>query len=118
MNNSLTLVGMVGGDPETRTFPSGSKVTKFSVAVKEFSSTEKEPKDMWIDVEAWNGVGERVLAAVTKGREIVVDGRLAISEYDSQAKDGTALKVSKPVLKLGSFYLTAFRPKGKAKKEA
>jgi len=117
MNNQLILVGHVGQKPETKAFASGSKVTKFSVAVKEFSNKDESDKPLWIDVEAWNGVGDRVVASVIEGREILVSGRLAVNVYDAVAKDGTPMKMSKPVLKLGSFHLAGPKP-GPRKKSA
>lgn len=103
MNNSLTLVGHVGKDPQTKSF-GDNKVVKFSVAVKEYSSNTEEEKTMWIDVDAWNGLGDRVLKTITKGREVVVYGRLAMSSY-SKDVDGTPVQVTKPVMKLTSFHL-------------
>ena len=80
MNNNITIVGHVGQNPHAVSFgDTGNKVVKFSVAVKEFSSNSDENKTMWLDVDAWNGLGERVLKTVTKGREVVVNGRLALS---------------------------------------
>ena len=38
-----------------------NKVVKFSVAVKEYSANADEEKTMWIDIDAWNGLGDRVL---------------------------------------------------------
>ena len=109
MNNSLTLVGHVGKDPQTKSF-GDNKVVKFSVAVKEYSSNTEEEKTMWIDVDAWNGLGERVLKTITKGREVVVYGRLAMSSY-SKDVDGTPVQVTKPVIKLTSFHLCGRVPR-------
>ncbi len=108
MNNSLTLVGHVGKDPQTKSF-GDNKVVKFSVAVKEYSSNTEEEKTLWIDVDAWNGLGERVLKTITKGREVVVYGRLAMSSY-SKDVDGTPVQVTKPVMKLTSFHLCGPKP--------
>jgi single-strand DNA-binding protein len=105
MNNSLVLIGHVGQDPEAVHFNGDKKVVKFSVAVKEFSPKD-EDKTMWVDVEAWNGVGDLVTKTITKGREVVLNGRLAVANYTTTTKDGTAKEVSKPILKLSSFYLT------------
>jgi single-stranded DNA-binding protein len=51
MNNSITVVGHVGQNPVSVSFESSdNKVVKFSVAVKEYSSSD-EDKTMWIDVD-------------------------------------------------------------------
>ncbi len=111
MNNSITLVGHVGQKPQTVSFgDTGNKVVKFSVAVKEFSSNTDEDKTLWIDVDAWNGLGDRVLKTVTKGREVVVHGRLTTTTY---IKDDGPIKkqITKPVIKLTSFHLCGSAPR-------
>lgn len=105
MNNTITIVGYVGQDPHVISFgDTGNQVVKFSVAVKDFSANTDENKTLWLDVDAWNGLGERVLKAVTKGREVVVHGRLAISTFSKEV-NGVKVEVSKPVVKLSSFHL-------------
>jgi len=106
MNNSITIVGHVGQKPTTKIFESGKKVVKFSVAVRDFSTVKEDPQTMWIDVQAWNGVGDRVAAHITKGREVVVQGRLAIDEYIDQE----GRKVKKPVINLTGFHLCSKKP--------
>jgi single-stranded DNA-binding protein len=87
----------------------GNKVVKFSVAVKEFSSNTDEEKTLWLDVDAWNGLGERALKTITKGREVVVHGRLALSTYTKE-EDGVKKQITKPVVKLTSFHLCGKKP--------
>jgi len=110
MNNSITIVGHVGQNPHTVSFgDTGNKVVKFSVAVKEFSSNTDEDKTLWIDVDAWNGLGERALKTITKGREVVVNGRLAIATYPKEV-NGVKVQMTKPVIKLTSFHLCGKKP--------
>lgn len=110
MNNSVTLVGHVGQKPQAVLFgDTGNKVVKFSLAVKEFSPNTDEEKTLWIDVDAWNGLAERVLATITKGREVVVNGRLTLSTYTKE-EDGIKKQITKPVIKLSSFHLCGRRP--------
>ena len=110
MNNSIFIVGRVGQNPTVKTFgDTGNRVAKFSVAVKDYSANTDEEKTMWIDVDAWNGLADRVLKTVTKGREIVLNGRLAMSTY-SKESGGMAIAIRKPVIKLTSFQLCGKRP--------
>ena len=110
MNNQITIVGHVGQAPTSVSFKdSDNKVVKFSVAVKEFSNKTDEVKTMWLDVDAWNGLGQRVLDTITSGREVVVTGRLAISEYTKEI-NGVKVKMSKPLIKLTSFHLCGKKP--------
>ena len=113
MNNTITIVGHVGQEPLTKTFgDTGNKVVKFSVAVKEYSSNKDEENTMWIDVDAWNGLGDRVMQTITKGREVVINGRLAISTYQKEV-NGTKVEMSKPVIKLTGFHLCGKKPTAK-----
>lgn len=110
MNNQITVVGHVGQKPQTVSFgDTGNKVVKFSIAVKEFSSNSDEEKTLWLDVDAWNGLGERVLKTITKGREVVVYGRLALSTFTKE-EDGIKKQITKPVIKLTSFHLCGKKP--------
>jgi single-strand DNA-binding protein len=107
MNNQITIVGHVGQNPIERSV-ADDKVVKFSVAVKEFS-TNNEKKTLWIDVDAWNKLGDLVMENVTKGREVAITGRLGINQFTKE-EDGVVVKVSKPVIKLTSFHLCGARP--------
>ena len=110
MNNQVTLVGHVGKDPTAKSFDdTGNKLVKFSMAVKEYSSNSNEEKTLWIDVDAWNGLADRVLATITKGREVVITGRLAINSYPKEV-DGVTVQMTKPVIKLSSFHLCGPKP--------
>ena len=108
MNNQLTLIGHVGQTPRNVVFgDSKNAVAKFSLGVKEFGN--KEESTMWIDCDAWNGVGERVMEYVTKGREVVVTGRLVINHFKKEV-DGVTVEVSKPILNVLSFHLCGPKP--------
>ena len=110
MNNSITIIGHVGQNPHAVSFgDTGNKVVKFSVAVKEFSNKDDEEKTMWIDVDAWNGLGERALKTITRGREVVINGRLALSTYSKEV-NGTKVQMTKPVIKLTGFHLCGKKP--------
>ncbi len=105
MNNQINLVGHVGKNPQTVSFEdTGNKVVKFSIAVKEYSANSEGESTIWIDVEAWNGLGARVEEVLTKGREVVITGRLAINQY-AKVINGTTVQVTKPMVKLTSFHV-------------
>ncbi len=111
MNNQITLVGKVGAEPTSVTFTdSDSKLAKFSIAVAEYSSKQDNPEPMWIDVDAWGNLAERVLLHITKGREVIVSGRLTIVKYNKDV-NGTTVKMTKPVVKLSGFHLCGAKPK-------
>lgn len=101
MNNFISIVGYTGQDPVAKRFPSGKTVVKFSMAVRDYSNSKTQTPPLWIDVQAWNGLGDRVSEHITKGREVVIQGRLALDHYTD--KDGR--DVTKPVINLVSFHL-------------
>lgn len=110
MNNTISVIGYVGQQPHSISFgDTGNKVVKFSVAVKEFSANTDENKTLWIDCDAWNGIGDRVLKSVTKGREILVHGRLALSTFNKEV-NGVKAVMTKPVVRLTSFHLCGRKP--------
>lgn len=118
MNNSITIVGRVGDNPKAIVFEkTENKVVKFSVAVKEYSANSDEDKTMWLDVESWNLLGDRVLKTVTKGREVVVTGRLALTTYTTK-KNGVEVQVTKPVIKLQSYHLCGKKPAREEQEQA
>lgn len=106
MNNQVMLIGYVGCKPKAIQFSdTGNKVVKFSLAVKEFHA---EDATLWIDVDAWNGLGDRVLMLISKGREVVLFGRLGLTVYKKE-REGRTIEVHKPVVKLSSFHLCGHR---------
>jgi single stranded DNA-binding protein len=108
--NSINLIGRVGINPTSVTFTdTDNKVAKFTLAVKDYSSKSDAPPTMWIDVEAWNGLADRVLKYITVGREIGINGRLAIPEYMKDV-NGVQVKMKRPTVKLTSFDLLGKKP--------
>lgn len=109
MNNTLMLVGHVGQAPQIKIFAGGGKLAKFSIAVKEYSSKTEQTTTIWIDVDAYENVANRVQQTITKGREVVLYGRLSLNIYEKTV-DGVRTKVTKPVMKLTSFHLCGKKP--------
>jgi single stranded DNA-binding protein len=111
MNNQITLIGRVGQNPTSTTFTdSDNKVAKFSLAVADYTSKTDNPEPMWIDVESWNGLADRVLKTITEGREVAISGRLSISKYTKEV-NGVKVKMQRPVVKLSGFHLCGAKPK-------
>lgn len=104
MNNLVSFTGRVGQEPQEIQLSDEEKsLAKFGLAVKTFDEDEV----LWLDVEAWNGNSKRVMTLITKGREVVVSGRLRINKY----VDKEGIPVEKPVVVLNSFYLCGAKPK-------
>lgn len=88
MLNHITLMGRMVRDPELRKTGSGISVVSFTVACdRDFSGKESAEKEVdFIDCTAWRNTADFVSKYFTKGRMIVVDGRLQIRKW--QDKDG------------------------------
>jgi single-strand DNA-binding protein len=92
--NKVILVGRLAQDPEVRYTQNGKAVASFSLAVSRFAGQGKEATD-FIPIVAWEKLAEICGNNLTKGRRILVEGRLQIRTYDAQ--DGTKRRVSEIV---------------------
>ena len=88
MLNHITIMGRLTRDPELRRTGSGIAVASFTVAVdRDFGGRDGGEKETdFIDCVAWRQTGEFVSKYFTKGRMIVVSGRLQIRPWTD--KDG------------------------------
>jgi single-strand DNA-binding protein len=96
MYNKITLVGRLVVDPEAKMTPSGVAVTQFRIAVDRPVSQEArqsgERTADFIDIVCWRQNAEYAAKYLTKGRLILVEGRLQIREYvtnDGQKRKAT-----------------------------
>ena len=97
MLNHITIMGRLTRDPELRRTGSGIAVASFTVAVdRDFGSRDGGEKETdFIDCVAWRQTGEFVSKYFTKGRMIVVSGRLQIRSWTD--KDGNKRRTAEVV---------------------
>ena len=83
MLNHITIMGRLVRDPELRRTGSGVAVASFCVAVdRDYQSKDGgERKADFINCVAWRQTGEFISKYFTKGRMIVVDGRLEMRDW-------------------------------------
>ena len=83
MLNHITIMGRLTRDPELRRTGTGIAVASFTVAVdRDFGGRDGGEKETdFIDCVAWRQTGEFVSKYFTKGRMIVVSGRLQIRSW-------------------------------------
>ena len=83
MLNHITLMGRLVRDPELRRTGSGVAVASFRIAVdRDYAPKDGgERKADFIDCVAWRQTGEFISKYFTKGRMIVVDGRLEMRDW-------------------------------------
>jgi single-strand DNA-binding protein len=77
----VEAIGNLGRDPEMRYTPSGQPVTSFSIACNRSYNNqagEKVTETTWLRVTAWGKQAEVCNQFLKKGRQVYVEGRLAI----------------------------------------
>ncbi|MDO4902359.1 MAG: single-stranded DNA-binding protein [bacterium] len=77
--SKVILLGNLTRDPELKTTPNGANLANFTVAVNRnytAQSGEKQTETAFIDCVAWGKTGETISKYFTKGRQILVSGRL------------------------------------------
>ena len=97
MLNHITIMGRLTREPELRRTGSGIAVASFTVAVdRDFGGRDGGEKETdFIDCVAWRQTGEFVSKYFTKGRMIVVSGRLQIRSWND--KDGNKRRTAEVV---------------------
>ncbi len=90
LKNKVNLIGRLGSKPTETAFESGSKLVKVSLATNE---SYKDKKGEWVEntqwhnIVAWGKQGERMLKALDKGTEVVIEGRLINKTYETKTGD-------------------------------
>ena len=86
MLNHIVLMGRLTRDPELRRTGSGIAVANFTIAVdRDFSGRDSGEKETdFIECVAWRQAGEFVSKYFTKGRMIVVSGRLQVRKWKNK----------------------------------
>ena len=88
MLNHIAIMGRLVRDPELRRTGNGIAVASFCVAVdRDFSGDGQKKEADFINCVAWRQTGEFVSRYFTKGKLIVVSGRLQMRSYTD--KDGS-----------------------------
>lgn len=95
MNDAITVVGRLGGDPTLKSV-NGDHVAEFRLA----SKTRRKDGETWVDghtnwfsVEAWGDFAAHVAASLRKGDLIVVLGKLKVEDWESGERRGTSVKI-------------------------
>jgi single-strand DNA-binding protein len=98
LRNQVQLIGNLGKDPEVKDLDSGKKVANFTLATNESYKTkdgEKKEETQWHNIVAWGKTAEIIEKYVTKGREVILKGKLTTERYET--KDGDKRSIAKVV---------------------
>ena len=86
--NSITLIGRLTADPESRSTQGGTAVTTIRLAVQRPKGRDSgERGAVFVDVTCFAGLAEVCGKHLEKGRRVAVSGRLEHDQW--QAGDGT-----------------------------
>ena len=86
--NKVILVGTLGANPESRTFPNGGSVCQFSITTSE-KWQNKQTGD-WIEQTEWhrivanNRLGEIAQQYLKKGSKVYIEGSLRTRKWNDQ----------------------------------
>lgn len=97
--NKVILVGNLTRDPEVRYIPSGSAVSDIGLAINrtwfdKASNTRKEDTT-FVDVTLWGRTAEIAGEYLSKGKQVLIEGRLQLDTWDDRetGKKRSKLKV-------------------------
>ena len=86
--NRVTLLGHAGRDPEFRTMQSGGRTASFSLATtRRWKDRDGKPAEAtdWHRVVVFGAAVTAVEELVAKGAALLVEGRLAVREFQDKA---------------------------------
>lgn len=79
--NQVILMGRLTRDPEQRATSTGKTVVNFSIAVDRVGQDDSAD---FFDITAWEKLGELVMQYLSKGRRVLVQGRLRQDSWDDK----------------------------------
>lgn len=79
--NQVILMGRLTRDPEVRTTTTGKNITSFSLAVDRGGQSDETD---FINITAWEKLGDLVAQYLSKGRRCLVQGRLRQDSWDDK----------------------------------
>lgn len=97
--NKIIIIGNLGRDPELNYTPSGTAMTKFSLADsrrwRDKQSGEQREETTWFNVVAWNQLAETCNQYLHKGSKVFIEGRMSSRKYtDKDGNERTAWDVT------------------------
>jgi len=86
--NKVILVGNLTRDPQVKYIPSGMAVAELGLAVNrtwfDKQSNQKKEETTFVDVTVWGRQAEIAGEYLTKGRPVLVEGRLQLDTWDDK----------------------------------
>ena len=94
--NSVNIMGNLTRDPELKYTNSGKSVCNLSIANNRIYSSggEKVTEVSYFDVEVWGAVAENCAKYLSKGRGIIVEGRLRQDRWEKDGKVQSRVRIT------------------------
>ena len=93
--NRVTVMGVLGRDPETKTFPNGGSITTFSVATSEHwkdkTTGERKQATEWHRITTNNRLAEIASKYLKKGGKVYIEGSLRTRKWKDQSRSETEI---------------------------
>src|SRR3989304_5411132 len=101
--NRVILAGNLVRDPEIRYLPSGLSVTSFAIAVNSRYRQNNELKEevSYFDIVAFGKLGETCAEYLSKGRPVLVEGRLRQRRWESEGTKRSKIEVGAEAARKG-----------------
>jgi single-strand DNA-binding protein len=80
--NSLTLIGNLTRVPEIRYTPNGTAVSDLSIAINE--KIKDKENTTFVDVTVWDKQAENCCEYLSKGRPVMIEGRLKMDTWEDR----------------------------------
>lgn len=110
--NRVIIQGNVTRDPEVRTLPSGNSVARLSIAINRTYADKagnRKEEVTYVDVDAFGKQAETVGKFFTKGKPILIEGRLKLDKWEDKT---TGEKKSRLGVMLENFSFIGGRDEG------
>lgn len=110
--NKVIIMGNLTRDPEVRTLPSGNSVARLAVAVNRTYNDKdgnKKEEVTYVDVDAFGKQAEIIGKFFTKGKPILIEGRLKLDQWEDKT---TGEKKSRLGVVLEGFSFVGGRNEG------
>jgi len=97
--NKVVLVGNLTRDPDVRQTPGGMSVTDLGLAVNrtwtDRNTNQRNEETTFVDVTCWGRTAEIAGEYLSKGRAVLIEGRLKLDEWNDResGQRRTKLKV-------------------------
>jgi single-strand DNA-binding protein len=95
--NHVQLIGRLGATPDVKILESGSKLTRFAIAVNEYYKNKQGKivyNTQWHNIVAWGSLANVAERILLKGSEVTIDGKLLNRTFtDKEGKTRTVTEI-------------------------